>query len=304
MRTAVVLTAALALLAGATLAEEPGIRGSLGWDVHVRPIPPATLDITSDITLSLSLGPAYVLSTTRLSWLALEGAYLELGYGFETFALSTGMRFDPCFSMYRLSVRSVCCPFSVGGLLQLENTAPLCDPPVYSMGFVLDMELWIGGCFWARSLTGFGAWDLYALIDDRHDTDIALAPGLWLEEQLLGLGYRGACFSADVVMLFTPLDLWPTWTRYGAAYRWPDPLIEVGARLWTLGLFTFDAADLILRVDVSPVSLESITTFDLGGFVLQELYLGVAFSGIEVYTRSTFDAVGLIVLTVGVVLHF
>jgi len=306
VRTAAALTAALLLCAGPGFAGDCGIMGSIGWDVFVRPVVPSTLAITSDITLSLSFGNAHVFSRTSLSWLALEAAYLGLGLSFEGLSLSSGMRFDPCFSMYRLVMRSICCPFSVGVLVQLENTATPCDPPMYSLGLVLDLELWFAGCFWTRSLTGFGVWDVYALIDDRPETDITLAPGLglWLEEQLLGLGYRGACFSADTLVLFTPPDAWPTWARFGAAYRWPDPVIELGARLWTLGLFAFDSAELRFHVEVLPVIFSSVTTFDLGGFVLQEVYLGVAFSGLEVYTRAVFDAIGLIVLVVGAQVNF
>jgi len=303
VRTAAALTAALLLCAGPGFADDCGFAGTVGWDVYVRPVVPSTLAITSDITLSLSFGGAHVFSRTSLSWLALEAAYLGLGLSFEGLLLTSGMRFDPCLSMYRLEIESTCCPFVIGGLIQLESTAAPCDPPMYSLGLVLDLELWFAGCFWTRSLTGFGVWDVYTLIDDRPETDITLAAGLWLEEQLVGLGYQGACFSGDALALFTPPDLWPTWARFGAAYRWPDPVIELGARLWTLGLSAFESAELRFHIEVLPVIVSSVTTFDLGGFVLQEVYLGVALSGLEVYARAVFDTIGLIVLVVGAQVH-
>ncbi len=294
--------AALVILVTGAMGEDCGFGGSLGLEFTFTPVPPAALDISTDITLSLTFGGAYLMSRTHLTWDGLEASWLTVGLHFEDLEFRSSMRFDPCFSMYRLEARGLCCPFSLGGLLILENLAPLCEPPDYTLGVALDLELSFSSGFWVRSLTGFGVWDLYYLVDDDVRTDIQAAPGWWFEEQLIGLGLYGTCFFTDTWVLFTDLGL--SWWRVATSYRWTQPQVEVGARLWFLGLFAFTQADLVVAGHIEPVALESVTTFDLGGFLMQKLSIEVAFSGITIYARTHFDFSGLLQQVAGLELRF
>ncbi len=302
MRTFWATLAALMIVVTGAMAEDCGFGGSLGLEFTFTPVPPAALDISTDITLSLTFGGAHLLSRTLLTWDGLEASWLTVGMDFGNVQFETGMRFDPCFSMYRLEARGGCCPFSLGGLLILENLAPLCEPPDYTVGLALDLGLSFSSGFWVRSLTGFGVWDLYYLVDCDLRTDVQAAPGWWFEEQLVGLGLKGPCFSADTWVLFTDLGL--SWWRVATTYRWTQPHVEVGTRLWFMGLFAFTQADLVVAGHIEPVALESVTTFDLGGFVMQKINIEVAFSGISIYARTLFDFSGLLQQVAGLELRF
>ncbi len=300
--TMLAVLAAVALLPAGTMGEEFRFGGSLGLEFTFTPVPPADLDISSDITLSLSFGNAQVISRTRLTLDGFHQAWLGFGLDLSVLHLETAMRFDPCFSMYRLEVRGEWCPAEFGGLLLLENLAPICEPPDYTVGVVLDLGLQLTSGFWLRSLTGFGVWDLYYLVDELARTDISAAPGWWFEEQLLGMGLQAECFSVDSWILFTDLGL--IWARLSSSYSWSQPDVAVGASLWWSGGWMFDTAELFVSGTIHPVTLRSVTVFDLSGFVMQEIDVEVTFSGITIYSQTVFDFLGLIQQVAGIELRF
>ncbi|MFO8034660.1 MAG: hypothetical protein R6U88_05830 [Candidatus Bipolaricaulota bacterium] len=293
---------ALGMVPAGAVAEDLDFGGSLGLEFTFTPIPPADVDISTDITLSLSFADAQVISRTRLTWDGLQEAWLSFGLDLKALELISAMRFDPCFSMYRLQAWGEWCPAELGGLVLLENLAAPCEPADYTVGVVLDLGLNLEYGFWLRSLTGFGVWDLYYLVDDLVRTDLSPAPGWWFEEQLLGIGLQGECFSVDSWILFTDLGL--NWAHFGSAYRWTEPDVEVGTRLWWTGGMAFDSAELIVAGTINPVTLRSVTVFDLGGFVMQEIDIEVAFSGITIYSQTMFDFVGLLQQVAGIELRF
>jgi len=286
---------------------EAEFTGSLGMEFSFTPLPPADVVISSDITLGLRLGQGEVSSRTRLTWDGIEAAWLTLMWDLNIVQLSNTMRFDPCFSRYQLQASSrwgICewASFDVGGLLLLEDLADPCEPSEYTVGLVLDLGFKMDYGYWLRSLTGFGVWDLYTLVDDDPRTDVVAVPQLRFEEQLLGMGFRSPCFSADSWLLFT--DLGVLWARLGTAYRWSQPELEVGSTLtWAAGP-TFDSAELIVSGTLAPVTVRSVTTFDLSGFLMQEIDVEVAFSGITIYSETLFDFSGLLQQVVGFELRF
>ncbi len=293
---------ALGLMPAGAVGEEFGFGGSLGLEFTFTPVPLGDLDISTDITLSLSFATAEVVSRTRLTWDGLQEAWLAFGLDLKVLELGSAMRFDPCFSMYRLQARGEWCPVEFGGLVLLENLADLCEPPDYTVGVVLDLGLQLTSGFWLRSLTGFGVWDLYYFVDDRVRTDISAAPGWWFEEQLLGMGLRGECFSVDSWILFTDLGL--IWARLGSSYSWSQPDVEVGASLWWSGGWAFDTAELFVAGTIKPVTLRSVTVFDLSGFLMQEIDIEVEFSGITIYSQTLFDFAGLLQQVAGIEIRF
>ncbi len=288
----------LASLGGVAWTQPPAFCGSLGFEVAFTPIPPATLDVTSAITLALAFGQAEVVSRTELSLAGLAAEHLTMGVNLDGVSLRSGMRFDPCFSKYWFEVRGGCCPLELGGLFLVENLADPCDPPLYTVGLVLDIGVaWRPG-FFARSLTGFGVTDLYYLIDLDPATGLTAVPGWWFEEELIHLGFTSVCFFVDSLVLFDPFGL--AWAELGAAYRYPDPEAELGARIRLNGSFGLDWAKLALGVRVPPVAIRLVTTFDLLGFVAQEVGVEVFFSWVRIYSRTQFDFSGLIQAVVGV----
>jgi len=273
----------------------------VGIEVGFTSAPPA---LTSSITLSLSFGRAEVISRTELSLAGLLAEHLTLGVMLDGVALRTGMRFDPCFSKYWFEVRGGCCPWEFGGLFLVENLAAPCDPPMYTVGIVLDMGVaWRPG-FFARSLTGFGVTNLYYLIDLNPATELTAVPGVWFEEELLHLGFTSLCFLADGMVLFNPFGL--DWFELGASYLYPDPAAELGirARLQVQGGFGLDWATLTLGVRVVPVAVRLVTAFNLSGFVFQEVWVEVSFSWVRIYSNTRFDFGGLIQAIVGVEVVF
>lgn len=303
MRTRLLAVLLVAVVGGVTSwSQPPAVSGSLGIEVTFTPIPPATLDITSAITLSLSFGRAEVLSRTELSLAGLLAQHLVMGVNLNGVGLRSGLRFDPCFSKYWFEVQGGCCPLELGGLFLVENLALTCQTPNYTIGIVLDLGVaWRPG-FFARSLTGFGVTDLYHLIDLDPATGLTAVPGVWFEEELLHLGFTGVCFRTDSMVLFDPFGL--AWFELGASYLYPDPEAELGLRIRLLGTFTLDWAKLSLGVRVPPVAIRLLTTFDLGGFVDQEVRAEVFFSWVRIYSRTRFDFSGLIQVVVGVELKF
>lgn len=285
-------------------AQEAGctFSGTLGMEFSFIPVPPATLDINTAITLGLTMGGASVESRTVLSLHGLEEEHFKMGVDLGGITLTTGMRFDPCFSKYWFEVRGGCCPFDLGALFLVENLAAACQTPDYTVGLVLDLGLSFDSGFFVRSTTGFGVEDLYHLIDDDPATDLTAVPGWWFEEELLHIGFATQCLRTESMFLFDELGF--AWARFYASYTWQEPVIELGARVWLNSAFAFSQADLILGITIDPVSLKSITSFDWSGFLSQEIDISISFSGIELYSRTTFDFTGLVSEVIGFTLSF
>ncbi|MFH1609378.1 MAG: hypothetical protein ABID40_01955 [Candidatus Bipolaricaulota bacterium] len=302
MRTCLLGALVLVMALGsAAWAQGPTLSGSLGMELVFTPLPPATLGVTSAITLALTFGRAEVVSRTEISIAGLVAEHLTMGVNLDGVGLRTGMRFDPCFSKYWFEVRGGCCPLELGGLFLVENLAPTCQTANFTIGIVLDLGLaWRPG-FSMRSLTGFGVTNLYHLIDLDPATELTAVPGWWFEENLVYLGFTSACFLVESVILFDPFGL--AWGEFGAAYRYPDPEAELGARIRLNGSFGLDWAKLSLGVRVPPVAVKLVTTFDLMGFVAQEVWVEVFFSWVRIYSKTQFDFSGLIRAIVGVELR-
>ena len=276
--------------------------GVLGMEFAFIPTPPATLEVETTITLGLSFAGASVESRTVLSLDGLEAKHFKMGVELDGATLTTGMRFDPCFSKYWFEVRGGCCPFDLGTLFLVENLAPPCQTPSYTVGIVLDLGLAFDSGFFVQSLTGFGVEGLYHLIDDDPATDLTAVAGWWFEEGLLHLGFATDCLRTESIFVFDELGF--SWAQFYASYTWQEPIIEIGARVWLSSMFAFDRSDFILGFSIDPVSLRSITSFDWMGFSSQEIDISIEFSGIRLYSRTLFDFTGLISVTIGFELSF
>lgn len=290
------------MLGTAAVGQGTTLAGVFGIELTFTPVPPATLEVDTAIVLSLSFAGAEVTSRTQLSLDGLVAEHITMGVNLDGIVLRTGMRFDPCFSLYWFEVRGGCCPFDLGALFLVENLAGACQTPDYTIGVVLDLGMRTDLGLAVRSLTGFGVRDLYHLIDDDPTTDIAAVPGWWFEEELVSLSFTTSCFRADSVLLFDPVGF--AWGQFVAAYRFPSPEVEMGAGVRLDAGLALDWAELFLGLAIDPVTLRSATTFDLLGFVAQEVEVSVAFSGVRLYSRTRFDFTGLLQEVIGFTLTF
>jgi len=286
------------------LAQEEGctLSGRLGMEFEFVPTPPATIEVNTTITLGLMFAGASVESRTVLSLDGLEEEHFKMGVDLGGVALTTGMRFDPCFSKYWFEVRGGCCPFDLGALFLVENLAATCEPEDFTVGLVLDMGLAFDSGFFVHSLTGFGVEDLYHLIDDDPATELTAVAGWWFEEELLQMGFAGECLRTESIVVFDELGF--AWSQFYASYTWLEPVIELGARVRLNSVFALEWAELILGVTIDPVGLRSITRFDWGGFLSQEIDVSISFSGIRLYSHTLFDFTGLISEIIGFELSF
>lgn len=297
MRNSLIIAAVVATLVGwGGWAEAPAPTGTVGIEVTFTA--PATF--SGATSLSLAMGQATVASRTEFSLGGLDAEHLTLAVDWGGIAFGTGMTFDPCFSRYWFEVRGSyivgCCPLGMGGLFLVENLAPVCQTPAYTMGIVLDLGMGAQPGFFVRSLTGLGVMNVWALIDRDPATFMVAVPGLWFEEELLHFGFTSACFLADAAVLFDPFGF--VWTEFGASYIYPEPEAELGTRV-RLDTGGLQWAKLFLGVRVPPVEVRLVTTFDLSGFVEQEVRVEVFFSWVRIYSRTRFDFGGFLEVTVG-----
>jgi len=279
-----------------------GTAGFLGMEVVFTAGSPPTL--STAVSVGLFCGPAKIESRTIFPVLPTFGPLAEiltLEVNFAPVLFRTGLRFDPCFSRYWFELRGGCCPLELGGLFLVENLAPVCQTPSWTIGLVLDLGLKLDCCFALRSLTGFGVTDLYNLIDNNPYTDVTAVPWWFFEEQLIFMGFGNPAFSLESLVLFTPGGF--SWWEFGVAYRFADPWAELGFRA-RVGWFTLNWAKLILGVRVDPVLVRLTTTFDLWGFLAQEVWVELAFSWVRLYSGTEFNFSGLVRQVVGFEFRF
>lgn len=278
------------------------LSGALGVELTFTPVSPASLNVDTAITSSLSFAGASVESRTVISLDGLESEHMRCSVKLDDVTLATGMRFDPCFSRYWFEVRGGCCPFDLGALVLVENLAETCQTPNFTVGIVADLGLNFGSGFFVRSITGFGVKDLYNLIDEYPQTDITAVSGWWFSEELINVGFASQCLRTESLFSFDELGF--AWAQLHASYTWAEPAVQLGARLWIDSAFAFNRADLILQVTIDPVGLRSVTSFDSLGFLSQEIDISATLSGVKLYSRTSFDFTGLQSEVIGFVLSF
>jgi len=245
------------------------LSGTLGVELTFMPVSPASLNVDTAITSSLSFAGASVDSRTVISLDGLESEHMRCSVKLDDVTLATGMRFDPCFSRY---------------------------------WFEVDLGLTFEPGFFVRSITGFGVKDLYNLIDEYPQTDVTAVSGWWFSEELINVGFASECLRTESLFSFDELGF--AWAQLHASYTWVEPAVQLGARLWIDSAFAFSRADLILRVTIDPVELRSVTSFDSLGFLSQEIDISTTLSGVKLYSRTSFDFTGLQSEVIGFVLSF
>lgn len=296
----IVLALALALPG---LAQELSLSGSVGMDFFFTPDTPLSVDTA--FTLAMDVGKSGLRSTTVLSLAGLEAEHLWVWLNFQDITLKSGLTFDPCFSRWALAVSGGCCPFFLGGWFFLGNLASACQTPSYTIGLILDFGVGGEPGFLARSLTGFGVKNLYALIDGDPWTEVVLVPGWYFEEALLHFAWSGGCWRLYTTWMFNYMGL--DFGEFSASYRFAEPTVELSASLHLDSTFSLSWAKLQLGVTVDPVSVYSATAFNffgLAGLAWEEIGIKVQFSQVLIYSATRFDLFGLRWIRVGFELRF
>lgn len=293
---------ALALLAITLPALAQSLSGQVGMDFLFAPNTPLT--VSTALTLAMHMDTGGVESRTVLSLLGLEKEQLWFWLRFPQVGvtLRTGLTFDPCFSRWTLNVSGGCCPFFLGGWFFLENLAPFCQTPNYTIGLVLDSGLGGEPGLLLRGLLGFGVTDVFALIDDDHWTDVVLVPGWFFEEALFHFAWSWDCWRLYNTWMFTYMGL--GFSELGVSYRFFQPLVELGASLRLNSSFLLDWAKLQLSVTVDPVSVYSATAFNFNSFLWQEIGLRIKFSQVLIYSATRLTLSNLAWIKVGFELRF
>lgn len=291
----------LALFAWPALAQELSFSGSIGMDFLFEFSTPAS--VSTALSLSMDVGKGGVQSQTILSLSGLEAQKLWLWLNFQGVTLQSGLLFNPCFSRWTLGVSGGCCPFFLGGWFYLGNLAGPCQTPSYTVGFVLDFGIGGEPGFLARSLTGFGVSNLYALIDADPWTDVELQPGWGFQEQLLHFAWSTDCLRLYTTWMFTSIGL--GFGELGVSYRFPAPVVDLGGALHFNGSLALSWAKLHLGVTVDPVTIESATMFDFFGFLSQEIGIKIRFAQVFLYSATRFNnLLGLEWIKLGFELRF
>lgn len=290
----------LALMAFAGLAQDISFSGTVGMDFLFNPGTPPSVD--SALTLTMDVGKGGVQSRTIFSLAGLEAEHLWFWLDFQGITLKSGLTFDPCFSRWTLAVSGGCCPFFLGGMFLLGNLAPACQAPNYTVGVILDFGIGGEPGFLARSLTGFGVQNLYALLDEDPWTDITLVPGWFFEEELLHFAWSGDCWRLYTTWMFTWMGL--GFGEFGVSYRFTAPMVELGASLHLSSALALSFVQLHLGVTVDPVSVYSTTAFNFLGFLWQEIGMRIHISQVLLYSATRFDLSGLLWVRVGFELQF
>ncbi|MGQ9700439.1 MAG: hypothetical protein ACUVQS_05210 [Candidatus Bipolaricaulaceae bacterium] len=287
-------------LALPVLAQEPSFIGAVGMEFRFAPGTPLSVDAAFTLTMDMERGG--VRSTTILSLAGLEAEHLWLWLNFQGITLKSGLTFDPCFSRWTLAVRGGCCPFFLGGWFLLGNLSSACQTPNYTIGLILDFGVGGEPGFLARSLTGFGVKNLYALLDGDPWTEVVLVSGWYFEEALLHFAWSGDCWRLYTTWMFkyTGFDF----GEFSASYRFAEPTVELSASLHLDSTFSLSWAKLQLGVTVDPVSVYSATAFNFSGLVWEEIGIKVQFSQVLIYSATSFDLSGLRWIRVGFELRF
>ena len=146
-----------------TAASEVGFSGSVGLDITYTPVPPASYNIGSDLTLAFSVSGFTFTSATGFDLYGFQSEAVTLAVDLGAVQISEEIRFEPHFTWNELSVDLSIVGVQIGfDLILADIVGP--QTPTYSMGAVLELSSGIVCGVTITSLTGFGAEDLVNLL--------------------------------------------------------------------------------------------------------------------------------------------
>jgi hypothetical protein len=258
----------------------PAFSASIGLELSFTPIPPASFDVGSALSLALYVGEFSFGSETRFALSGFQSQRFEAILAFGAVSISEWVLFDPLFRWNQFAVRAQFFGIDAGADLILANIGST-QTPAYSMAGILSFEASPACGLSVLSLTGFGAIDLLALkggIDapfshrllhlfthldglcaDPAPLLVTVVPDFYFEEQVLRL-------ELDLQGLLVSSTTWFDWMGFAretieVGFAFTDPSLAFLMSVTLNGLFALDAMEFILDVHVEPVTFTSRTSF-------------------------------------------
>lgn len=310
---------ALLLVAGTVMAtaEGVGFTGSVGLDVSYTPVPPASYNIGSDLTLGFSVGGFTFTSTTGFDLAGFQFEGVTLGVDLGAVQVSEEIRFQPYFVWNEVSFDLSIVGIEIGLDLILADIAGP-PAPTYSMGGVLQLSSGILCGFTITSLTGFGAEDLIHLLGGydapfSHELlclfhhleglcvaptvmDVTVVSDFYFEEELLRLEVATMGLIASNTTWFDETGL--TNILFEMGYWFDEPAMAFMASMSFNGGFAITGLDFIIDLRVDVVRFTSHTSFaevPLPSlfpivFDLQRFAVSFTLGGVLITTATAFDS--------------
>jgi len=272
----VLLTAGTGLVS----ATEVGFSGSVGLDITYTPVPPASYNIGSDLTLAFSVSGFTFTSATGFDLTGFQSEAITLAVDLGAVQISEEIRFEPHFTWNELSMDLSIVGVEIGfDLILADIVGP--QTPTYSMGAVLELSSGILCGFTITSLTGFGAEDLINLLGGieapfsygllylfNHidglcaapiDLDVTVVPDFYFEEELFRLEVETMGMIASNTTWFDETGL--TKLLFEMGYRFEEPSMAFLASMSLNGAFSITGIDFIVDLEIDVVRFTSHTSF-------------------------------------------
>ncbi len=270
----------LLFTAGTVTASVVGFSGSVGLDVSYTPIPPASYNIGSDLTMAFSVSGFSFSSVTGFDLTGFQSEIVTLAVDLGAVQISEEIRFEPYFSWNELSVDLSIVGIHIGFDLILADIVGT-QTPTYSMGAVLELSSEIVCGFTITTLTGFGAEDLINLLGGieapfsyellylfNHldglcvapiDLDVTIVSGFYFEEELFRLEVETMGLIASNTTWFDETGLTKLFFEIG--YRFGEPAVAFVSSMSLDGGFAITEMDFIVDLQIDVVRFTSHTSF-------------------------------------------
>ncbi|MDD5263907.1 MAG: hypothetical protein PHU43_03630 [Candidatus Bipolaricaulis sp.] len=274
------LIALLLAASGAAAAGDLGFSADIGLEVTYAPVPPASYDITSGLTLAFAISGVSLASETEFSLAGFSSECMTIGADLGAVRIGEEIRFEPYFAWNDLSFDLSIVGIEIGmQWIFADIGGP--QTPSYSMGTVFRLASSLACGFSITSLTGFGATGLVNLLDgvlapfshellcvfehldalceETADLDVTIVDGFYFEEELVRL-------EADYLGMMASGTTW--FDAYGLSsmlfelgYRFDDPTLRFLTSMALDGTFGIVGAGFILDLEIETVRFTSHTMF-------------------------------------------
>ena len=288
--------------------DEVGFSGSVGLDVSYTPVPPASYNIGSDLTLAFAVSGFTFTSATGFDLTGFQSEKATLAVDLGAVQISEEIRFEPHFTWNELSVDLSIVGVQIGfDLILADIGAP--QTPSYSMGCVLELSSTIVGRFTITSLTGFGAEDLVNFEEELFRLEVETlgliaSSTIWFDETgltklLFETGYRFeepsmaflASMSLDSGFAITGMDFIVNlemdvvrFTSHTSFAEVPPPAVIP---------IVFDSQGFAVSFELGGVLITTATTFDSSFFFAEQLIaIEASIDPVTFKSLTTFDATG------------
>jgi len=301
---------------GVMAVDEVGFSGGVGLDVSYTPVPPASYNIGSDLTLAFSVSGFTFTSATGFDLSGFQSEKATLAVDLGAVQISEEIRFEPHFTWNELSVDLSIVGVKIGFDLILADIGA--QTSSYSMGCVLELSSTVVCGFTITSLTGFGAEDLVNLLGGievpfsyqllylfNHlgglcvapiDLDVTIVPNFYFEEELFRLEVETMGLIASSTIWFDETGL--TKLLFETGYRFEEPSMAFLASMSLDSGFAITGMDFIVNLEIDVARFTSHTSFAevpppaVIPIVFDSQGFAVSFElcGVLITTATTFDS--------------